>query len=134
MKKFSDKIIFTGYIKRSELSKIYYLSDLVVVPSRVNDACPNVVLETQACGIPLVATRRGGIPELVVEGKSALLYDDPDDYTALKKNLDFFLDNPQKAREFGQFGANHVRRNFLWQHTVNRTEALYHQLLKIKGK
>ena len=53
-----------GYLK---------ISDIAVIPSLWDDPCPNTVLEAQAMGLPLITTRRGGIPEEVTEENAVLL-------------------------------------------------------------
>ena len=62
--KYSENIIFTGYIANEELPVLYQISDIQVVPSRWGDPLGNVVIEGMASGIKQVVTNDGGIPEL----------------------------------------------------------------------
>jgi spore coat protein SA len=59
---------FTGFIPPHRVPEMLLMSDCLVVPSLVEDACPRTVLEAMAAGVPVVAFRRGGIPELVENG------------------------------------------------------------------
>lgn len=68
------RIIFTGFIPYSKIPQYLKISDIAVIPSLWDDPCPNTVLEAQAMGLPIITTRRGGIPEEVTE-KNAILLD-----------------------------------------------------------
>ena len=69
-----DRIIFTGFIPYSDMPKYLRTADLAVIPSIWDDPFPTTVLEAQAMGLPIITTRRGGIPEEVNE-KNAILLD-----------------------------------------------------------
>ena len=62
-----DKIIFTGYIDYNEMSNIYNMTDVQVVPSMFDDPCPLTVIEGMVMGLPQIVTLSGGIPEEVGE-------------------------------------------------------------------
>ena len=65
-------VIFSGPVAHEEMGCLMNTADLLIVPSR-NEGVPNVILEAMACQIPVVATRVGGIPEVVVENQTGLL-------------------------------------------------------------
>ncbi len=71
-----DRIVFTGFIHNSQLPQYLKISDIAVIPSLWDDPCPNTVLEAQAMGLPIITTRRGGIPEEVTEKNAILLETD----------------------------------------------------------
>jgi len=66
-------VVFTGFIPRKIQLTIMAQSDVFVHPARYPDACPTAILEAMALGLPVIATRLGGIPELVVDGKGGYL-------------------------------------------------------------
>jgi glycosyltransferase involved in cell wall biosynthesis len=68
-----DRIRFTGFIPYAEMPQYLKLADVAVVPSQWNDPFPTTVLEAQAMGLPIIATRRGGIPEEVTSEGAILL-------------------------------------------------------------
>jgi glycosyltransferase involved in cell wall biosynthesis len=72
--------------------------DVVVVPSRWAENSPNVILEAQAMGVPVVGSRLGGIPELVTHGKNGLLVD-PDSPAALADALQTLMDDVDLRRQ-----------------------------------
>lgn len=75
-----DRIIFTGFIPYSDMPQYLRTADLAVIPSVWDDPFPTTVLEAQAMGLPVITTRRGGIPEEVTAENAILL--DTDDLFA----------------------------------------------------
>jgi glycosyltransferase involved in cell wall biosynthesis len=65
---------FFGHVAAAQRQQLLAAADVMVIPSRV-DGAPTVALEAMAAGLPIVATRAGGLPELLVDGKTALLCD-----------------------------------------------------------
>lgn len=60
-----DKIIFTGYIKHSNIQEIYQASDVLMLPTMIEDAMPLTLLEGISCGLPAIVTNSGGMPEIL---------------------------------------------------------------------
>ena len=71
-----ERIIFTGFIPYSNMPDYLRMADVAVIPSVWDDPFPTTVLEAQAMGIPIITTRRGGIPEEVTEKNAILLNTD----------------------------------------------------------
>jgi len=78
--KSSSKVIFTGFIPQSELPAYYGATDILVVPSKCNEAAGNVTIEGMACGLPVIATTQGGIPEYA-DRNATLLIDVDDNFS-----------------------------------------------------
>jgi alpha-maltose-1-phosphate synthase len=94
-------------------------------------ACPSVYeplgivnLEAMACGTAVVASRVGGIPEVVADGETGLLVP-PDDPSALASALNSLLGNPGRASAMGRAGRTRAVTEFSWQAVAARTAALY---------
>ena len=107
----ADSVIFAGMVERHEIPAYLAVADIVVVPSvryeGYVDGLPNVALEAMAAGKPLVATRVGGLPELVRPGETGLLVDEKDaDELA---DAIVTLASDLRAR-MGGAGAAHPRR------------------------
>lgn len=79
MAKGCERIHLTGYISQKELPVYYAASDVAVVPSKWQEAAGNVIIEAMACGLPVIATKRGGIPEYA-DRRACLLVDVGDDF------------------------------------------------------
>ena len=80
-------------------------ADLVTLPSYM-EGCPNVVLEAQACGRPVVATRVGGIPEIISDTSGRLV--PPADASALAEAIGSVLDKSWNAEDIS------ARRSRSW--------------------
>lgn len=90
-----------GFLVEKELTPVIKNARFVVFPSECYENCPFTVLEAQLCGTPVVATRLGGIPELVNDGKTGILFEPGDEDALLKCIKDLWADEQtvQKLRE-----------------------------------
>jgi glycosyltransferase involved in cell wall biosynthesis len=95
-----EKVIFAG--QRMDLPNIMADSDIFCLPT-VDEAFGLVFPEAMAAGLPVVAYRSGGVPEIVVDGVTGLL-SEPNDIQCLAENLLQLVSNPEQARQFGQMG------------------------------
>jgi glycosyltransferase involved in cell wall biosynthesis len=120
----NGRVIFTG--QRQDVADILREVDIVVHPS-LTEGLSNVILEAMSAGLPVVATRVGGSPELVQDGQTGLLIP-PKDEVALSRAIAFLLDDPQTARRFGQAGRERIIREFSISRLLNQTEELYLRL------
>lgn len=82
-----DQIIFTGFRPYSEIPHLLSIADIAVIPSICDDAFPTTVLEAMAVGLPIIASRRGGIPEQVNEDNAILLSTDANFTQALSEAI-----------------------------------------------
>ena len=71
--KLQGKIVFAGWL--AQMERAYATLDVMVVPSRHEDPAANVNIEAMASGVPVVATRTGGTPELIADGTTGFLVD-----------------------------------------------------------
>ncbi|MCP8710725.1 glycogen synthase [Streptomyces thermocarboxydus] len=101
-------------------------------------ACPSVYeplgivnLEAMACGTAVVASRVGGIPEVVDHGRTGLLMDVDDDFEAgLTRALDAVLGDPDTARAMGEAGRERAVTEFGWDAVARRTAGLYEEIFR----
>jgi glycosyltransferase involved in cell wall biosynthesis/acetyl esterase/lipase len=98
-----------------------------------SEASPNVVLEAMACGLPVVATRVGGIPELVVEEKTGLLapVGDP---AALAAALVRLLKDDVTRKSMGDAGRQRALRDFPVTRMVTRTEQVLREVAQLGSR
>jgi L-malate glycosyltransferase len=121
-----DRAIFTGY--RPDVAEILSQLTVSVQPS-LNEGLSNVVLESMAAGVPVVATRVGGTPEALIDEVSGLLVP-PANPPALAAAIGRMLDDPSRAREMGLAARRRIESEFSLARMYHDTEQLYRDLLE----
>ncbi len=121
------------FIPNEDLIHLYTGAAVFVCPS-VYEPFGLVNLEAMACETAVVASRVGGIPEIVREGETGYLIDyDPEDpesfTTALAARIDELISDPALATRMGKAGRRQVLEHFGWPAIAARTAALYESLL-----
>ncbi|HEY5230618.1 MAG TPA: glycosyltransferase family 4 protein [Galbitalea sp.] len=114
--KLATRTTFTGVLDRSRLDDAYNQADLVVVPSR-NESFGMVVAEALARGIPVLATRVGGIPEAICGSPASILVP-PEDPWALEVVLRQWLADPERRTELRTAAAEAREMVRPWAATV----------------
>ncbi len=100
--------------------------DVLVQPSRA-DNLPLAILEAMAAGLPVIGTRVGGIPELVLDGETGLLVE-PERPQELADALDSLAESRERRLELGRRGRERVQEHFSAAGVATRTVALYEEL------
>ncbi|MEU9734580.1 glycogen synthase [Streptomyces sp. NPDC048002] len=120
-------------LPRPEVIQLLTHAAAFVCPS-VYEPLGIVNLEAMACGTPVVASRVGGIPEVVEDGKTGYLVDvdeDPEVFEgALARALDSVLGDPEGARAMGEAGRQRAVGEFGWDAVARRTVRLYEEILE----
>ena len=98
VKKISDKVIFTGFIKYDEINTFYALADIAVLPSIWNDPAPLTIIESLMSGLPIITTNSGGIPEYATDGSAIILQNNEKIVQNLSKNIDYLLNNTKELK------------------------------------
>lgn len=126
-----DRVIFAGY--QQDVAPFYDAADLIVLPS-LSEGLPNVALEALLHRRPIVATRVGGTPEVVIDGETGILVL-PADPDALAQAIGRVLDDPELRERFADNGSRLVREEYSPQAKVERLAAVYDNVLAgRKGK
>ncbi len=121
------QVKFLGVKPRDELVTLYQQATMVVVPSQWDNS-PNVIYEAMACGAPVVATRVGGIPELVEDGVTGLLVP-PGEPLALASAVCALLGDVAGLQKMSVSAREKAVENFSREKILNRTLELYQQVL-----
>lgn len=124
--KLDGRITLLGYQNQDSIHKYITNSRFVVIPSICNENCPYSVLEAMEIGKPIVASRIGGIPELIADGENGYLYK-ADDINELKEKLTLLLDNDDKVNRFAQ------KSRELYE-SYYSPDSYYNELIKIYNK
>jgi glycosyltransferase involved in cell wall biosynthesis len=98
-----------SFLGRVDPAAFYEQVDVVIVPSLWHEPFGRMAIEALAHGIPVIGTRRGGIPEAIEDGVTGLLVD-PDEPDSLAKAMRKFSDSPEWAERFGENGFHHLSR------------------------
>lgn len=118
-----DKVEYRGRIHHDETVKYYQAATIYCLPSHGEPAA-NTLLEAMSCGLPIVATRSGGITDMVSDGKSGILvpHGDPD---ALSEALIGLLKDEGKRKEIGLFNRLLIEERFSIKSLVDKIEDVY---------
>ncbi|MFG3061699.1 MULTISPECIES: glycogen synthase [unclassified Streptomyces] len=117
-------------LPRPDVIQLLTHATVFVCPS-VYEPLGIVNLEAMACGTAVVASRTGGIPEVVDDGRTGLLVDVDDDFEEhLARALDSVLADPVAAERLGEAGRERAVKQFGWDTVARRTVRLYEGLLE----
>jgi colanic acid/amylovoran biosynthesis glycosyltransferase len=112
----SDRVTFPGFLPQAQLRELYAASHLFLHPSELGpdgdqEGVPNSLLEAMASGLPALATRHGGIPEAVTEGRSGVLVAEGDHAALARAMLELAAD-PARFTRMSAAAAAEVRARF----------------------
>ena len=119
-------VTFTGFIE--DMTTIYSLLDIVVVPSILPEGFGLVVLEAMASHLPVIATDHGGPLETIEPNISGLLVPH-DDVSLLADALDFLISHPEERERLGEGGYQRVKQVFSIEITTNLVMQTYDDIL-----
>jgi glycosyltransferase involved in cell wall biosynthesis len=123
----SQQVRFLGFVEHQEMPRHYQQADLFVLPSR-RESFGLVLAEAMACGLPVVATTAGAIPEVVEDGVTGILVP-PDDAEALADAVVSLLSDRPRMQAMGAAGAKRVRERFTWDKVAQRVVGGYDSVL-----
>ena len=123
--KINRNVIFTGI--RDDIPEILSIMDVFVLPSMV-EGLPIVLLEAMAMGKPVVASRVGGIPEVINHGLTGILIE-PANPSEIASSVVNLLKNPAEAKRIGDAGRRKVGRKFIVDVMARKIEGVYDEIL-----
>lgn len=124
-----QNIEFLGPKWDDQLNDVLKKAYLVVVPSIWHENFPYVILQSFAFGIPVIGTNRGGIPELVIDGKHGYIYEanDPD---SLAKKIKYIWTDQDERQKMSKTVKRYMDNNFNDDVFYNSIERIYNKVLK----
>lgn len=117
-----SRVFFHGFVP--EIADAMAATDVVAIPSVWAEAFPFAALEAMSLAKPVVATRRGGLPEMVTDGETGRLVD-AEDPVALAGAFDELSRSPSAARQMGERGQTIQNENYTIAAFAERMEAVY---------
>src|SRR3989344_6964945 len=112
-----EMVNFLGFVENAK--KLLSGADIFLFPSR-NENLPFAILEAGLKGLPIIATSVGGIPEIITDMQSRILVH-PNNPKEIKEAILYFLDHPEKQKEFGLEIKKIVSENFSLEKMVSET-------------
>jgi glycosyltransferase involved in cell wall biosynthesis len=117
--------LFLGY--QEDVAPWYAVCDAVMLSS-ANEGTPVTIIEALAAGRPVVATKVGGVPDVVDEGETGFLVRTADTH-AMAERLEILARDPVRRAEMGRLGRERVLRRYGVDRLVDDVDALYRELL-----
>ena len=128
-----NEIRFAGLVSQDEMVRFYNRAELAVVPS-LYEGFSLPAVEAMACGVPLVATDGGALPEVTGSDGETVLIARAGDSLELAKKILQALDSAILREEIGSNGLERVLKKFTWSATALATEQSYLELLASRGE
>ena len=122
------RIEITGVISREELIRMYHSADVLVLPSIYPEGFGIPIVEAAACRVPAVVTRRGGMPEVVEDGKTGIICDAANADSLAEAVLRLLADEPLR-RSMGRAAFERTERLFTWERLTGSVLERYHEAL-----
>jgi glycosyltransferase involved in cell wall biosynthesis len=125
-------VLLAGSMRHDRIADVMSAADVVVVPSVVDragrvDATTSTLLEALACGRPIVASRVGGIPEIITDGSNGLLVAPKDPY-ALAAAIERLQGDEILRREMALRGREYALDRLSWEATARAFETIYERV------
>jgi colanic acid/amylovoran biosynthesis glycosyltransferase len=132
------KVQFRGFLSQKELFDLYGSSHCFLHPSETppdqnQEGIPNSILEAMATGLPVLATRHGGIPEAVEERRTGLLVDERD-FEALAAAMKHLVRSAFAFREMGALASESVAANFEQREQIRQLESHYDEAIALAAE
>jgi glycosyltransferase involved in cell wall biosynthesis len=126
MQSASPNVHFMGYVKSEEF---YPKIDVLIVPSIWQEPLGMIIPEAFAYGIPVIASNRGGIPEMIQEGLNGFLFE-PDHQQELAEKIKYFVERPDEIGRMGSFASESARPFLDVNGWIEKYETLYKEIIK----
>lgn len=127
----TDRVFFAGKVSEEEKYSFLAHAQFLVLPS-FYEGFGAVILESWAMSKPVIASRVGGVPYIVADGKDGLLYE-WGDIDALAQKIELLLENEELRKRMGEAGRKKVEENYTRTKVVDRIERVYRELLETKS-
>ena len=125
-----SRMVFAGF--RTDVPDLLPEASIVVLPS-LSEGLSNSLLEAMGAGIPVIAAKVGGNPEIVEDGVTGILVPAKDS-SALASAMCTLLDDPELARQMGAAGMRRVAERFGVDRAVDEVEQLYEHLVGARAR
>ena len=128
----NDRVRIVDHIPFEFIHHYYGASDVFVLPSIIDkegntEGLGVVLLEALACGVPCVASRVGGITDIVQDGKNGFLVE-PENPAELAHRIAVLIEDERLRKEMSEYGRRFVANNFTWKAKALELYRIYQNL------
>jgi glycogen synthase len=127
-----SRTTFTGFVPDSDLVTLTKSADVMVVPS-IYEPFGIVALEGMAAGVPVVASRIGGLMEFLEHDRTGVLVY-PRNPESIAWGIDYVLSNPDHAKWMARNAHEVVQRTYTWEAVAKKTSQMYEEVTEVKKK
>ncbi len=128
-----NNIYFIGELSHNKILEYYKKSAVVLIPSICPDSYPTVTMEAMSVGRPIIASRLGGLPEQIEEGKTGFLVP-PRNPEAIAEKIIYLLKRPKLMQKMGLEGRKKAEKEFNINDYTKKIEELYKKVIKEHNK
>ena len=128
----NDRVNFTGFIRRDELPELYRRYDVFALPSQT-ESFGLVFAEAMSCGLPIMGTFVGGIPELVRHETDGILVN-PAKPGEIRESLETMLNNPEKRIAMGIAARQRIEEKYSWRVIAEQYLECYQKVLSTSNQ
>jgi glycosyltransferase involved in cell wall biosynthesis len=128
-RRLGDRLIWAGF--RNDMPAVCFASDVLVQTSD-NEGTPVALIEAQAAGLPVVSTRVGGTPSVVIDGRTGWLTN-PTDIDEFANRVESLLEDPGMRLEMGAYGQGTASHRFALSRLIQRIDALYAGMRELRS-
>ena len=124
----NSSITFAGKVENDEVVHYLHKMDIFVVPSISESETFGVAaVEASACGLPVIASNIGGLPEVVIDGKTGFLIN-PGNIDDLTEKLLILINDKMMRKKMGEEGRNYIEANYRLEECGLMMESVYNEL------
>ena len=116
-----------GFVRRETIKSVLSNASVFVLPSYCMEGLPTVCLEAMSSGVPIVASRVGGVPEVVIDKETGYLFPPGDSKLCADRLLRILADEPLRNR-MGRHGRRLVEQFYTWERVVEKVERIYEKI------
>ena len=123
----AGRTVFAGAVPHADTPRFFRNASVTVLPSFPPESFGLVLIESMACGTPVIASAIPGVRTVVQHGEDGLLFQ-PGDVADLRKQMQVLLEQPQWRQAMGQQGRRKVEQHYAWPRIAEGLETIYASL------
>jgi glycosyltransferase involved in cell wall biosynthesis len=127
-------VILPGKVSAEELERLFSQGDMFILPAIIDkngdtEGLGVVLIEAMTYKMPVIASNVGGIPDVIIPGKSGILVEQKNPSMLADAIIDL-LRNPKKMQDIGEMGYAFISKEFSWKKVIGEIESLYEEVIR----